>query len=182
MPTSNLSEAVKEAYASNPDGVVIIHTLEFRHPNFIDQANQPTAIRVALAHDTVSATLEASAPLNPTETVDFVPMNFEFKAPNVEHVAEPELEFSMDNVSREIEENLSLAAASPSPVEVTYRPYLSTDLSAPQWDPPLTLTLVSVEADDFRVVARAAYGSAANKTVPNEVYNTARFPGLARGA
>jgi hypothetical protein len=178
--TDRLSLAIREAYASAPSGVVVIHTLEFRHPNFIDQFGTPVAIRAVLGHDSLEAKLEADAPQNAGEYVIFIPMGFELELPNIEHIAVPEIVISIDNVSRELEDNLTLAAASPYPVEVTYRPYLNTDLTEPQMNPPLTMTLISAEADDFRVTARATYGNAANILCPREVYNTARFPGIQR--
>ncbi len=174
-----LQQAIKEAYASVGDAV-IIHTLEFRHPNFVDDFNVPTAIRVVLGHKTLTAKLELDAPLDPGAYVTFLPMAFDLDLPNIEHIAIPEMGISIDNVSREIEDNLRIAAASPYATEVTYRPYLESDLTGPQMDPPLTLQLTSAEADDFRVNARASYGNAANKLVPSETYNSARFPGLQR--
>lgn len=180
MPDSKLSQAIKEAYASAPSGVIIIHTLEFRHQNFRDEFNQPTAIRVVLGHQQLEARLEADAPQDPLAYVIFIPMAFELSLPNVEHLAMPEIGISIDNVSREIEDNLTIAAASPYPVEVTYRPYLNTDLTEPQMNPPLTMTLISAEADDFKVTARAVYGNAANVLCPREVYTGARFPGIQR--
>lgn len=175
-----LKQAMKEAYASAPSGVVIIHTLEFRHPNFKDEANQATSIKVVLGHDNYEAKLELSAPLKPGQYVTFIPMAFDFDLPNVEHLAMPEIGISMDNVSREIEDNLLIAAASPFPVEVTYRPYLSTDNTAPQMDPPYTFTLTSAEADDMQVKVRGNYGNAANVLVPRETYTADRFPGIDR--
>lgn len=175
-----LSQAIKEAYASAPAGVIDIHTLEFRHPNFLDEFNVPAPIRVVLGHQILQAKLEDDAPQNPGQYVTFIPMAFDLELPNVEHLAMPEIGISIDNVSRVIEDNLSIAAASPYPIEVTYRPYLNTDLSQPQMNPPLTMTLTSAEADDFKVNARATYGNAANVLVPRQVYNTERFPGIQR--
>lgn len=180
MPDPTLSEAWKEACASVPSGEMMFHTLEFRHPNFRNELNQPTAIRVVLDHNDLIATLESDAPLNPTEPVVFVPMAFGLQLPNVENVAMPELKIVMDNVSRDIEDNLALATASPYPVEVTYRQYLSSDLSAPQNDPPLTFTLKDPEADDFTVSATASATDLGNRQFPNEDYTSARFPGLVR--
>jgi len=180
MPDVTLEQALKEAYASAPSDVVILHTLEFRHPNFVDEFNLPSAIRVVLDHSDHLLTLESDAPLNAGQTVTFVKFAFDFTLPEVRSSATPEIMISMDNVSRDIEDNLALAVASPYKVEVTYRPYLSTDTSAPQMDPPLTLTLVHVEADDFKVTARASYGDAANKAFPSELYTSTRFPGLIR--
>lgn len=174
MPDISLETALKEAYASAPSNVVILHTLEFRHPNF----TQP--IRVVLDHADHLLKLEASAPDSPSTYVTFVKFAFEFTLPEVQSSATPEIMISMDNVSRDIEDNLALAVASPYKVEVTYRPYLSTDDTAPQMNPPLTLTLTHVEADDFKVTARASYGDAANKAFPSELYTASRFPGLIR--
>ena len=43
MPDPALSQAIKEAYAAAPSDVVILHTLELRHPAFDDDAGNPTA-------------------------------------------------------------------------------------------------------------------------------------------
>lgn len=174
MPDTALSEAIKEAYATAPAGEVILHTLEFRHQNFT------APIRVVLDHNDLTATLEADAPLNPSEPVTFVAFNFEFQLPEVQTSAVPEIIISMDNVSPEIEQSLALAVASPYPIYVTYRPFLSTDLTVPQMDPPLTLTLTHVEATDFRVTARATFGDMSNRQFPNKDYTIAGFPGLVR--
>ena len=37
MTDNTLSEALKEAYTSAPSDVVILHTLELRHPAFKDE-------------------------------------------------------------------------------------------------------------------------------------------------
>lgn len=174
-----LQQAIKEAYASAPGGI-IIHTLEFRHPNFVDDFNVPTAIRVVLGHQNLTAKLEDTAPLDAGAYVTFVPINFDLDLPNIENIAMPEMGIQIDNVSRDIEDNLRIAAASPYPTSVTYRPYLDTDLTGPQSNPPLTLQLTSAEADDFKVTARASFGNAANMLVPRETYTTTRFPGMRR--
>ena len=56
MPNNALSEALREAYASAPSDVVILHTLELRHPSFIDDDDQPMAIRVRVHATSTSAT------------------------------------------------------------------------------------------------------------------------------
>jgi len=72
------------------------------------------------------------------------------------------------------------AATSQDKIEVTYRPYLSTDLDGPQMDPPITLILTEVEADVFRVTGRARMLDIGNKAFPAETYTAKRFPGLTR--
>ena len=64
------------------------------------------------------------------------------------------------------------------PVKLTYRPYLSTDLTAPQLDPPLVLNVTDVKADVFKVTARATFADLLNKKHPLQMYTRARFPSL----
>lgn len=180
MPDTTLSAAIKEAYASAPSDDVILHTLEFRHPAFVDELGNPTAIRVVRDHVPMVATLEASAPLDPGMAVMFLGYSFEFVLPTVEPSASPEMVITIDNVSAEIENNLSLSVASPYMIEVTYRAYLASDLSGPQNDPPMTLTVQRINANDFRVTGRASFGDLANRQFPNDDYTVERFPGLNR--
>ena len=157
MTDTTLSAAIKEAYASAPSNEVIIHTLEFRHPLFVDEFSAPTAIRVVQGYEKVTATLESTAPLNPSTAVLFLGVPFQFTLPEITTSPSPELLITLDNVTGEIEANLALAVVSPYKIEVTYRPYLLSNLTVPQMNPPLTLTIISVEANDFQVTARAGF-------------------------
>jgi len=65
-------------------------------------------------------------------------------------------------------------------IEITYRPYLSTDLEGPQMDPPITLILTEVEANALKITGRARMLDIGNKAFPAEIYTAKRFPGLAR--
>ncbi|WP_288078450.1 DUF1833 family protein [Pseudomonas sp.] len=167
-----LSQALKEAYASAPSAEVILHTLELRHPSF----TQP--LRVVNDHATLSARLEASAPANPSTWVDFVPFSFRFRLPDVQSTGMPELEVEIDNVSAEVLAYIDQAAQSTSLIELTYRPFLASDLTAPQMDPPITLVLHDVEASIFSIRARASFGEYGNRRFPGETYDAQRFPGL----
>lgn len=172
MPDPALSAALEEAYASAPVDVVILHTLEFRHASFT------TPLRVVLDTQVLTATLEPAAPVEGGEAVTFVPYAFRFRLPAVSTSGMPEIEIEIDNVASEIIASLDMAAQSSSLIELTYRPYLSTDLSAPQMDPPLTLVLHDVEADVFSVRGRASFGDYGNRRWPGEWYDAQRFPGL----
>lgn len=173
MPDFTIDAALKEAYASAPSTDVIMHTLEIRHPDFT------APIRVVRDHADFNATLEADAPANPSEQVTFVGMAFDFILPEVQRSASPEIEISIDNASGELIAYLDAAANSGELIEVTYRPYLYSDTSAPQMDPPLTLVIRQVTADIFRVRARAGYADLANRKFPSQIYDAERFVGLA---
>ncbi len=172
MPNTSLSQAIKEAYAAAPSDEVTLTTLEFRHPAF----TQP--LRVVLDHADHICTLEDSAPSDPGAAVLFVGYSFDIVLPTVDAGVAPEVVITIDNVSMEIEDSINAALATTDKVQVTYRPYLSTDLTAPQMNPPMTLTITAISADQFRLTARAQLGDYANKAFPGESYSATRFPGL----
>lgn len=202
MPDPNLQQAIREAYASAPAGVVTLPTVEIRHPTFtapirVVRNHPDTATWLALDETAVQAVLdtldadtlalvglvaklEASAPANAGEMVAFVALAFDFDLPSVKNTAMPEMTLTMDNVGREISDALELATTSETPIEATYRPYLSTDIDGPQLDPALHLTLSEAQATPSRATARARISNMGNRTFPSVVYTAAKFPGLAR--
>lgn len=174
------SEAIKEAYASAPEDSIILNTLEFRHPSFIDPITfDEIGIRVVNDHEFLMAFLEAEAPLNALEEVRFEPVKFEFTRPQEsDGAATPEVEISVSNVSRILIPYLDQAKDSRIPIEVTYRPYLASDLTAPHMRPVLTLTLRSVTCTMSDVNATAGFGDLSNRKFPNKDYTNIKFPGL----
>lgn len=207
MPDNAYSAALAEAYASCPSSVVTLHTMELRHPAFVDDLGVPTAVRVVRNHpdqqtwidrggapvqavldampekdrDMVGlvARLEASAPVDGGQMVAWVALAFDFEMPEVSSAPVPELVITMDNVGRELMDKIEAAAESTDKIEVTYRPYLDIDLGGPQTDPPLTMTFVSINCTPTRVVGRARMANIAGKKFPRRTYTARDFPGLA---
>lgn len=202
MSDPALSAAIKEAYAVAPSDVVILHTLEIRHPtftqpirvvrNFADEATW-TALGGAEAQvvlDAMSAEdralvglvarLEADAPEDAGQMVSFIALAFDLDLPPIDTVPVPEITVTMDNVGREITDALDAAAVSQDKIEVTYRPYLSTDIDGPQMDPPITMVLSEVEVNPLHVTGRALMLDVGNKAFPAKFYTAKDFPGLAR--
>lgn len=200
MPDPALSEAIREAYAAVPAGVVTLHTIEIRHPtfdapirvvrNFADTEtwlalDEPgvTAVLDGLDAETrdmvgLVARLEASAPADPGVLVPWIALGFQMELPQVESIAVPEITLTIDNVGEEIAEALEGAATSQDVIEVTYRPYLSTDIEGPQMDPPITLILSDVEADLYQVTGKARLLDIGNLAFPRRTYKPGEFPGL----
>jgi hypothetical protein len=172
MPDSTLTQAIKEAYASAPANLVIYHTLELYHPAF------STPIRVVRDYADLTATLESTAPRNPSTAVIFVAFNFEFTKPDVAPDGIPQVTITLDNVDRSIVANIEAALTTTDLVTVIYREFLSNDLSAPQNNPPLNMTIISVSADIFKVTAVASFPNLMNKRFPNKEYSSEVFPGL----
>ena len=172
MADSTLSEAIKEAYASAPDDEIVYHTLEFRHPAF----TQP--IRVVRDYVNLTAALEAGAPLNGGEMVEFVAFAFELQLPEKTERGMPEISITIDNVSREILANVELALGSTSLIEVTYRAYLSSDLSAPQNTPPMSMVVRHIDAEGVQMAARAGFEDLAGAAVPRCPHGLIRVRGV----
>ncbi len=207
MPDPSLSAAIREAYASAPADVVVLHTLELWHPAFVEDGVarpirvvrnfEDTATWLSLGGAEVQAVLdgldaearrkvglvarlEAGAPRDARLLVPFVALGFELELPPVDTIPVPEIVVTLDNVGREIAKHLDAAAISQERIEVTYRPYLSTDIEGPQTDPPMTMTLSEVEVDVFRVTGRARVLDIGNKAFPSEIYTIRKYPGLRR--
>lgn len=180
MPNPQLSDAIKEAYAFAPSDDVILHTLELRHPSFVDEQGDTTAIRVVRDNQNLIARLEDSAPLNPNQQVEFIAMGFDIELPKIDTAPVPEITITLDNVSRELVKHLTAASTSQDVIEVTYRPFLSSDTTCPQMDPPMTLILTEVQANLHQVIGRARMLDIGNKAFPNKTYTVKDFPGLGK--
>jgi hypothetical protein len=135
-------------------------------------------LRVVRDKADLLATLESTAPENPSEEVLFIQFAFDLELPDVTAGSSPELLLTIDNVNRDILTYIDIAANSQDLIEVTYRPYLLTDTSAPYMNPPLTMAVKEVDADIFRVTARCGFGNFANRPFPNQTYDQQRFAGL----
>jgi len=202
MPNAQVTEAMLEAWAVAPSNIVILDTLEIRHPSFVTpirvvrnfedlatwvRLDGPNVQPVLDAMDPedremvgLVARLEDTAPANAGEYVPFIALAFDVVLPKVDSVPLPETTLTMDNVSREISDALELASQSQYQTEVTYRPYHSNNVAYPQMDPPLTMILSNVKGNTMRVTGRAHVMDIGNRSYPGETYNVETFPGLAR--
>ncbi len=159
-------DAIKEAFAIAPSEVVTYHTLEIRQsgvqdPVFIVQNFLP-----------ITANDEGGI------TRDFEPVGFQFALPQANEEGFRSLTLAIDNISRRVTDFVTIAQTSTQQVEVIYRPYISTDLTRPQMDPPLTLYLKDVEITKNQVTGRATFMDLVNKPFPSELYTRDLFPTL----
>ena len=107
-------------------------------------------------------------------------MAFDLELPPVETIPVPEITVTLDNVSTEIVQYLDQAIETQDMIEMTYRPYLSNDLSCPQMDPPITLTITNISVDVLKITATARMMDIGNKSFPAENYTVKNYPGLSR--
>lgn len=179
MPDSTLTQAIKEAYASAPSNVVIYHTIELRHSTFRDQDNVLQPIRVVRDHANLRAFIEPSDTIAGGSEVTFIGFAFNFTKPEISASGPPQIQLEIDNVDRVILANIERALLTTELVKVVYREYISTDLSGPQNDPPLTLTISSITADVFKITATATFSNLHNKRFPTKEYSAEVFKALA---
>jgi hypothetical protein len=172
MPDVTLTAAIQEAYASAPVTEVVYHTLEIWHAAFT------AAIRVVRDYDDLTATLESTAPRNPSTSVTFTALAFDVKPPEVNQDSSPTLTVEIDNVGREVLAQVELAMSSTTPIEIIYRQYLASALTAPQNNPPLTMQILSISATPFKITAQCGFSDLGNRRFPNLAYTAATFPGL----
>lgn len=173
MTDTTLSDAIKEAYASAPTAEIVYHTLEIYHPSF------SVPIRVVRDSVDLTATLEATAPRNPSTSVAFTAFSFDVVPPEVHATGMPTCVIEIDNVSREILAQVEAAMSSTATISVIYRQFLSGNLAGgPENDPPLTLTVMSISADVYKIRATCGFADLVNKRFPRATYTAEQFPGL----
>ena len=178
MPDPSMSDALKEAYAIAPADSLIIHTLEFRHPAFVNDNGQPDSAFVTTNQEDVLARLEADAPVRALQIVRFRHIRFRVTLAPIEVSPRPKLSIEIDNITRLVARQLQRAKGDPRPVELCYREYLASDLSAPQRDELPTFVLSEVEADLLTVRATAYIDIDLNRAFPSVLYTAVEYPGL----
>lgn len=162
-----MSEALKEAYALAPSNVAVIETLAISHPSLPNGT-----IYLCRNMEDLVCTLEDSTQHT------FTAVAFNIQLPKSGDGGLELLQIQIDDVQGVVSSFLRSVAYQVDPVVIQYRPYLATDLTTPQLNPPLTLWLSSSTQDDNSVTIQANFADLINRPFPNEYYTLQRFPGL----
>lgn len=162
---SALQEALREAYATAQSNVVQLDTLEFSHPN-VDP--------LFLVKDRVDHLLRLETGVWKT----FIATAIRFTLPATGENGLQDLNIAVDNVDRRPTLFVQKCIGSRDPVQVVYRPYLSTDNTAPQIDPPLRLYLRDIQIRAEEVTGRATFADVLNRKFLTDTFNRRRFPTL----
>lgn len=168
------SEALQEAFAGHRPTEVIYNTIELDHPDFTEPA------RLVQGYADITARMEADAPRNPGELVQYVAADWDFVFPTVAENQTSEFKLTFDNVSREISDALRLASESQHPVTVRFRMYLDGNLTVgPETDPPFEMEIRDAEAGIYTVEATASMEDIVNAAFSRLIYTTSSNPSLA---
>ena len=172
MSLDIISEALQEAYASARDYVQIFQTVELTHSDWA------APFRAVLDTDSLTATLEAAAPFNPSTEVTFLPFQFDLQLPKVGETGRQNLTLTLDNVSLEIFDLLRSSDAANGAVHVIYREYVSTEMDKPGRIHQMDMKSFSVSAAS--VSATCVYADNINRLFPTLTYDQIKYPGLYR--
>lgn len=167
---SSYRDAIKEAFATAQSDVALLETIELTHPELAEP------IRL------VANSTDLKAQIETNQVVVFKRCAFKFRLPAAGENGHQTLTLTLDNVDRQISQFVRHAAGYHEPITVIYRPYLSNDLTYPQMDPPLMLTLSSVSMNLYQVVGKAVFADVINKKFLNQLYTRERFPSLGNWA
>lgn len=178
MPDPTLKEAMAEAYATAPTDDKEISTIELRHPNFVGEDGLPDSGWLTTDEADFEGTLEPDAPVRPGQTVLFRAVAFKFVLAPIETSARQELQIQIDNVSGIVMEQLERAKDDNRKVQLIYRPYLASDPSEPQMDPPPTFDLSNVKVTPLTCRATARVDIEFNGAFPRISYSATEFPWL----
>jgi len=162
---------------------VILHTLELRHPSF-----GPNPIRLVNDHGEAlvvasveveghNLTLESDAPVQAGQVVFFQSCMFTLTLPEQREGSLPAIEVEVDNVTRLLMEYLDAAIGLKAPMELTYREYVASDTSEPQFVLG-GLSFREVKSNLGRVTGTAMFSDLINKSFPRKLYRPTEFQGL----
>lgn len=173
-----LDDALREAFASAPVDEVVLSTLELRHPDFRDDDDNPTHLRIVANSPTMMAKLEANAPVDAGMTVEFRYCPFEFVRPEQSDQALPECELRIDNVTREMVPQLDRVIETMTPIQMVYRDYLASRIALGPSSKIRGLQARRVSVGTFRVTGRAGFFDLVNGRFPLNDYRTETHRGL----
>lgn len=178
MPDPTVSDALAEAYATAPADELVYHTLELRHPAFVDATGRRDSVWLVADNQDLLASVESGAPVRGGLLTRFVAFPFSFSLAPIEAGSLPEIQLVVSSVNRLMVEQLDLAVAAGEEIVAVYRPYLDSDKTAPQMIPAPSFVLSDVKVTVMRVSARARTSVDLRGAFPRRLYTAALFPGL----
>lgn len=158
-----MEDLLETVYASALSGHVRIQTLEFVLPS--------ETKRICSGFDDQVLGLETGG------TAGFLASAMEVALPDRNASGQQLLTFAVENVTGEVQQGIDAALADGVTVDVGYREYLSSDLSAPA-APPLWFVLYDADFEDARAQLTASFFDIIGTGYPRERYTVSRFPGL----
>ena len=137
-----LAQAIAEAYASAPQDVIVLHSLEIHHKTFTTPIRAVRWPVTGEEPEKFRLRLESDAPRDKGKTVEFIGVPFDITLPEKNTESPGQFELRLDYVGDTLDEYLENAALGGAPITAIYREYVKDRESegpAAVW-PGITLT------------------------------------------
>jgi len=170
-------QAYQEAVSHCKADEIILHTIELRHPSFMNEKDEHISIFLVQDYTDLLARLESTHPTHGGQKVLFNPVAFELTPPSKESAVVPELQLNIDNVSAELMPYLDLAISEEIPIKVIYREYLLSDLEAPSIK-PITFEASVTTTTLTSMSTTCSMTNISTKSMPSVEYTSSNFPNL----
>lgn len=181
MPQTLLEQAIAEAYASAPAGVIVLHSLELNHKSFTQPAR---VIRWPVTDnepETFQCRLEETAPYNPGQIVEFIGVPFEITLPVKSTDDTGQFSIRIDNVGDRLDHHMEAAAMSGGQITAIYREFIKgteeTDGPSSVWE---GININSPRMEGQTIVVDGSILDWMNRSF-GRLYTPERYPGLVRG-
>lgn len=161
-----MSVIINQVYASAPTDQVIIDTLELTCPAW------PDSLRLTMGYEDLVLGTEDGR----TGVFTAAPMSIEY--PKKSNDPNQTLRFAIDNVTGQAQRHIDDAVEAETPVTLTFRRYLNSDLSLPS-EPPFRATALGGGVKGPTVTINAGFRDLLNYEWPRDTYNLNITPGLA---
>ena len=175
----SLSAAIAESAVSARVDRIRLTCYELWH------ASRTEPLRVVADTEPLTATLEASAPRNPSESVVFMASGVTYDVPEEStDAASAEINLRIDNVSGHVYDMFAAAEVSSDPAirdslwELIERVYASDDTSAPAVIPVFKTTPVRVSMNGATAIITCRARNPANRAIPAISFTPESYPGL----
>lgn len=178
MPTINLSDALREAYAVADTTAIEYYTFEWIHPSW-----DPPVFTVH-GWDEIEALIEdPSDSPKAGELVTFQPLPIEGILPPTTADEVPSFQFRMYDPSRIVAQKIIEAQNDPKPIQMLMRVYLSNRLTVGPETQPVPRYYVGstrLVKKTGMVTGRCVFQDYMGRSAPFTTYTPAEFPGLKR--
>lgn len=182
MYGTDMDEAIREAYASAPVDVIILHTFEIYHPAFDKPARVVRWPVTDNEPQKFQCLLEADAPHNPGQVVEFIGLPFDIIPPEKSNDSPGTFTIRLDNIGDTLDEDLEAAAEQGQKITGIYREFIKgtegTDGPRSVWD---DITITSPRMEGQTIVADGAVLNWMFKPF-GSLYLPTDYPALTRGS
>jgi hypothetical protein len=171
------AEAWAEAAASNRRNAQVIATLEFLHPGIRDEEDRLVTVRAVAARKPMLLRLEADAPVDGGEVVEFKPLGFRAAMPKREAGGSATCRMAIDNIGRELWPYVEQAVAVQADATLILRQYLRADPDTVVYG-PVRFVVTQVTIANGVVEGECSVDTWADIKVPSLKYTAADWPNL----